>query len=112
MKDNKNSNIIVLLINLIFVSSALVIAFNFSPYPEFDELAYISHVETIAESPNYYYLGDRNRMPMFNYFLFSFYLIKLPNVDPYRVYQIANIFFTTVFSIWYCVKIKKFLKPT
>ena len=42
LKDNKNSNIIVLLINLIFVSSALVIAFNFSPYPEFDELAYIA----------------------------------------------------------------------
>lgn len=112
LKDKKNSNIVVLFINSIFVLSALVIAYNFSPYPEFDELAYISHVETIVESPNYYYLGDRNRMPLFNYFLFSFYLIKLPDVDLYRVYQLANIFFTSVFSIWYCVKIKKFFKTS
>ena len=106
----KKIHIVLLFVNLLFFISALFFSFKFSIFPEYDELAYIDHVKTISESKNYFYLGDRNRMPLFNYFLFIFYAIEFPNFETYKLLQFANIFFTTLFSFWYCFKIKKFFK--
>ena len=73
LESENNTKLIQILILITFVLSSSFLAIMISPSPEFDELAYISHVETIQNSENNWYLGDRNRMPLFNYFLFIFH---------------------------------------
>ena len=73
LETKKNSKLLLFLIFLIFFLSSSFIAIVLSENPEFDELAYIEHVEKIESSENNWYLGDRNRMPLFNYFLFTSY---------------------------------------
>ncbi len=108
LESDKNYSLNLKIIYFFFISSSIYLAFSLSPFPEFDELAYIKHVEEIANSNNFWYLGDRNRMPLFNYMLFTFYNFQLLDLPLYRIYQLTNIFFTTVFSLIYFKKLKTY----
>ena len=105
LETKKNSKLILFLIFITFFLSSSFIAVVFSEYPEYDELAYIEHVETIENSENNWYLGDRNRMPLFNYFLFTSYSKDLNKSTQYRLFQITNIFFVLIFSFIYVKKL-------
>lgn len=106
LESENNTKLIQILILITFVLSSSFLAIMISPSPEFDELAYISHVETIQNSENNWYLGDRNRMPLFNYFLFIFHSESFSDNTQYRIFQLANIFFVLIFSLFYIKKIK------
>jgi len=106
IENNKSSNFYFYTLIFIFLSAAFFLALNFSPYPEYDELAYIDHVKKISQSDRYWYLGDRNRMPIFNYILFISYSPNFTEVIQYRVFQLTNIIFVTFFSIFYLSYLK------
>ena len=108
LETKKNSKLLLFLIFLIFFLSSSFIAIVLSENPEFDELAYIEHVEKIESSENNWYLGDRNRMPLFNYFLFTSYSKDLNKETQYRLFQITNIFFVLIFSYIYVRKLDTF----
>ena len=107
LEVKKNSKIILIFIFITFFLSSSFVAIVFSSYPEFDELAYIDHVETIQKSENNWYLGDRNRMPLFNYLLFTTYTEDSNMNMQYRLFQITNIFFVLIFSYIYVSKLNK-----
>ena len=70
----KENTILLLIIEVFaFFTISLMIMNEISPINKYDENAYLEHVRTILLSDNYWYLGDRNRMPIFNYFLALFY---------------------------------------
>ncbi len=105
LDSRKISKYILISIFTIFFLCSSFLALIFSDYPEFDELAYISHVETIHNSENNWYLGDRNRMPLFNYFLFISYSENLNENIQYRLFQFTNIVFVLFFSYFYAKKL-------
>lgn len=105
LESRKISHYILISIFIIFFLSSSFLALMLSDYPEFDELAYISHVETIHNSENNWYLGDRNRMPLFNYFLFISYSENLNENIQYRLFQFTNIIFVLLFSYFYAKKL-------
>ena len=57
------------LLFILFVEVSIFCIFSYlvmndiSPVNKYDENAYLNHVRTILMSDNYWYLGDRNRMP-------------------------------------------------
>lgn len=108
--EEANSKIILFLIFIFFAISAIFLIFNLGDKPEFDELAYISHVETIYESDTYWYLGDRNRMPLFNYLLTIFYSEDFSENFQYKIFQLTNLLFVVIISIIYTVKIRSHFK--
>lgn len=107
-EDKIRLNIVLFFIFIFFALSSIFLVLHQGNNPEFDELAYISHVETIYESDNYWYLGDRNRMPLFNYLLFISHSENLSIDSQYRYYQLTNIFFVIFFSYIYSLKLKKY----
>ena len=82
----------------IFFGFAYYLGFIVHVYPIYDELAYIDHVKTIGLSDNFWYLGDRNRMPLFNYLLFLFYDSTLDEQSLYERLQLANIILTILLN--------------
>ena len=103
-EDKIRLNIVLFFIFIFFALSSIFLVLHQGNNPEFDELAYISHVETIYESDNYWYLGDRNRMPLFNYLLFISHSENLSIDSQYRYYQLTNIFFVIFFFIYLFIK--------
>ena len=108
LEEEKNLKIIIILIFILFAILSSFLMFNQGNSPQFDELAYISHVETIYDSENNWYLGDRNRMPLFNYLMYVSYSNNLSEDFQYRVFQSTNIFFVIIFSIIYVLKLWTF----
>ena len=89
-----------------FVLVSIYLSFKLHLGPEYDELAHLSHVNEIFNSKNYWYLGDRNRMPLFNYLLFIFFNLDFLDLDFYRIGQLANIFCTSFIAYIFINKIK------
>lgn len=106
LENENNHKVIIVLIFVIFISSSLILINLSETKPEYDELAYINHVETIHSSQNNWYLGDRNRMPLFNYLLYIFYSNNFNENMQYKVYQFANIFYTLILTFIYSLKIR------
>lgn len=89
-----------------FILVSIFLSFKLHSGPEYDELAHLSHVNEIFNSKNYWYLGDRNRMPLFNYLLFIFFKLDFLELDFYRIGQLANIFCTSFITYIFINKIK------
>lgn len=94
IEKNKFFNYLLIIFSLVFFRLSLNLSFSQSPYPMFDELAYIDHVKQIFNSDYFFFLGDRNRMPIFNYLLSLFYTPSLSDIEFYKVAQVGNIFFS------------------
>ena len=90
-----------------FFTFTLLVMNEISPVNKYDENAYLDHVRTILLSDNYWYLGDRNRMPIFNYFLSLFYDLNLSELENYYNLKIANLTLTSVLSFLFFLKINK-----
>ena len=90
-----------------FFTFTLLVMNDISPVNKYDENAYLDHVKTILLSDNYWYLGDRNRMPLFNYFLSLFYDLNLSELENYYNLKIANLTLTSVLSFLFFLKINK-----
>ncbi len=84
---------------------ALFLSLTISPFPQYDELAYIEHVKQISNSNNFWYLGDRNRMPLFNYLLFIFFSESFSENLIYRSFQFKNIIYVGILSYLYFRKL-------
>ena len=96
----------------IFFGFAYYLGFIVHVYPIYDELAYIDHVKTIGLSDNFWYLGDRNRMPLFNYLLFLFYDSTLDEQSLYERLQLANIILTILLNSTFFYLLKKYFSST
>ena len=103
----KYTNSLLLFEVIAFFTFTLLIMNDISPVNKYDENAYLNHVRTILLSDNYWYLGDRNRMPLFNYFLSLFYNLNLSELDNYYNLKIANLALTSVLSFLFFLKINK-----
>lgn len=90
-----------------FFTITLLIMNEISPVSKYDENAYLDHVRTILLSENYWYLGDRNRMPIFNYFLSLFYDLNLNELKNYYNLKIANLALTSFLSMLFFLKLNK-----
>ena len=90
-----------------FFTITLLIMNEISPVSKYDENAYLDHVRTILLSENYWYLGDRNRMPIFNYFLSLFYELNLSELKNYYNLKIANLALTSFLSMLFFLKLNK-----
>lgn len=90
-----------------FFTITLLIMNDISPVSKYDENAYLDHVRTILLSENYWYLGDRNRMPIFNYFLSLFYDLNLNELKNYYNLKIANLALTSFLSMLFFLKLNK-----
>ena len=90
-----------------FFTITLLIMNEISPVSRYDENAYLDHVRTILLSENYWYLGDRNRMPIFNYFLSLFYDLNLNELKNYYNLKIANLALTSFLSMLFFLKLNK-----
>ena len=97
---------------LLFSGFAYYLAFNIHIYPIYDELAYLDHVKTIGLSDNFWYLGDRNRMPLFNYLLFLFYDSSLDGQSIYERLQLANIILTISINFAFFYLLKRYFSST
>ena len=97
---------------LLFSGFAYYLAFNIHVYPIYDELAYLDHVKTIGLSDNFWYLGDRNRMPLFNYLLFLFYDSSLDGQSIYERLQLANIILTISINFAFFYLLKRYFSST
>ena len=64
----KNIKLLLFTEVLFFAIFTYFVMNEISPINKYDENAYLDHAKTILISENYWYLGDRNRMPLFNYF--------------------------------------------
>ena len=103
----KEKTILILIIEIfVFFTISLMIINDISPLNKYDENAYLEHVRTILLSENYWYLGDRNRMPIFNYFLALFYDLNLSELQNYYNLKIANLALTCALSFLFFLKIK------
>ena len=80
---------------LFFFIFTYLVMNEISPINKYDENAYLAHVETILISENYWYLGDRNRMPLFNYFLSIFYNLEASEIENYYNLKYANLGLTS-----------------
>ena len=107
----KENTILFLIIEIFaFFTISLMIINEISPINKYDENAYLEHVRTILLSDNYWYLGDRNRMPIFNYFLALFYDLNLSELQNYYNLKNANLALTSVLSFLFFLKINKQFK--
>jgi hypothetical protein len=107
----KENTILLLIIEIFaFFIISLMIMNEISPINKYDENAYLEHVRTILLSENYWYLGDRNRMPIFNYFLALFYDLNLSELQNYYNLKNANLALTSIFSFLFFLKINKQFK--
>ena len=92
------------LLFILFVEVSIFCIFSYlvmndiSPVNKYDENAYLNHVRTILMSDNYWYLGDRNRMPFFNYYLSLFYNTELSELDNYYNLKYANLILKLYFG--------------
>lgn len=104
IKENATLTLIIEI--FVFFTISLIIINEISPVNKYDENAYLEHVRTILLSENYWYLGDRNRMPIFNYFLALFYDLGLSEIQNYHNLKIANLALTCALSLFFFLKIK------
>ncbi len=94
-----------ILIFCAYFFGAIFLSLTISPFPQYDELAYIDHVKKISNSNNFWYLGDRNRMPLFNYLLFIFFSDSFSENLIYRSFQFKNIIYVGILSYLYLRKL-------
>ena len=99
IKENATLTLIIEI--FVFFTISLIIINEISPVNKYDENAYLEHVRTILLSENYWYLGDRNRMPIFNYFLALFYDLGLSEIQNYHNLKIANLALTCALSLFF-----------
>ena len=90
-----------------FFTFTYLIMNDISPINKYDENAYLNHVRTILTSENYWYLGDRNRMPFFNYYLSIFYNSELTELQNYYNLKTANLILTCILSFLFFLKINR-----
>tara|TARA_B100001564_G_C20640545_1_gene671919 strand:- start:594 stop:1871 length:1278 start_codon:yes stop_codon:yes gene_type:complete len=101
------------LLFILFVEISIFCIFSYlvmndiSPVNKYDENAYLNHVRTILMSDNYWYLGDRNRMPFFNYYLSLFYNTELSELDNYYNLKYANLILSCILAFLFFLKIEK-----
>jgi len=102
---------LLLLIEVLFFAIFTYLVMNeISPINKYDENAYLAHAETILISENYWYLGDRNRMPLFNYFLSIFYNLEASEIENYYNLKYANLGLTSFLAFLFFIKLESKFK--
>ncbi len=99
-------SILLIEIFIFFIFTYLVMN-EISPIKKYDENAYLMHVRSILAADNYWYLGDRNRMPLFNYYLSFFYDSNLLEFENYFNLKTANLILTCLLALLFFLKLNK-----
>lgn len=103
----KYSTSIILFEILVFFTFTYFVMNEISPINKYDENAYLMHVRSILAAENYWYLGDRNRMPLFNYYLSLFYDTDLIELENYYNLKTANLLLTCLLAFLFFIKLNK-----
>ena len=90
-----------------FFTFTYLVMNEISPINKYDENAYLMHVRSILSADNYWYLGDRNRMPLFNYYLSFFYNTNLTELENYYNLKTANLLLTCLLALLFFLKLNK-----
>ncbi len=106
----KNIKLLLFTEVLFFAIFTYLVMNEISPVNKYDENAYLAHAETILISENYWYLGDRNRMPLFNYFLSIFYNLESSEIENYYNLKYANLGLTSFLAFLFFIKLESKFK--
>ena len=106
----KNIKLLLFTEVLFFAIFTYFVMNEISPINKYDENAYLDHAKTILISENYWYLGDRNRMPLFNYFLSIFYNLEASEIKNYYNLKYANLGLTSFLAFLFFIKIESKFK--
>ncbi len=110
----KNKNFLFVIFTLavfIYLHAAIIhsITVNTSPL-ETDQNAYMHHVRTVYQN-NFWFLGDRGRMPLYNYFQVIFYHPELTDNQLFLQGKLLNIFLSIgLLGLLYWVFLKNLSK--